>query len=320
VVALSLYAYARGNRSSRGIERACREDVAYMVVSAQRAPDHSTIAEFRKRHESALADLFTGVLGLCRQAGLLEVGVIAIDGTKIAANASMDANRGYERIAREILEQAAEIDRAEDELYGSARGDELPEQLRTREGRRAALREAKRKLDEQVKADQGTAGEEPERVVGCELDPERFVTRSGGRRNWLREGRRVLDEQRERQERPIARSRAERLWESARRLEENLAVERAANDAYEAYRARGVDKLGRGFGGGSKPYEPPELPAGRINTTDHDSRIVGTVGQPAIQGYNAQAAVNERQIIVAAEITIDSPDFGHLADGQCHAP
>jgi transposase len=313
MVALLLYAYAGGDRSSRGIERACREDVAYMVVSAQRAPGHSTIAEFRKRHESALADLFTGVLGLCRQAGLLEVGVIAIDGTKIAANASMDANRGYGRIAREILEQAAEIDRAEDELYGSARGDELPEQLRTREGRRAALREAKRKLDEQkAKPQEGADVEEPDRVVDCELDPERFVTRSGGRRNWLREGRRALDEQRERQARPIARSHAERLSESARRLEENLAVERAANDADEAYRARGVMKNGRRFGGGSKPYQPPERPAGRINTTDHDSRIVGTVGQPAIQGYNAQAAVNERQIIVAAEITIDSPDFGHL--------
>ena len=313
MVALLLYAYARGNRSSRGIERACREDVAYMVVSAQRAPDHSTIAEFRKRHEQALADLFTGVLGLCRQAGLVEVGVIAIDGTKVAANASLDANRGYQRIAREILEQAAETDRVEDELYGSARGDELPEQLRTREGRRAALREAKRKLDEQkAKPQEGAVDEEPDPVVGCELDPEQFVTRSGGRRNWLREGRRVLDQMREQQARPIARSRVARFEESARRLEENLTVERAANDAYEAYRGRGVMKDGRRFGGPPTPYQPPETPAGRINTTDHDSRIVGTVGQPAIQGYNAQAAVNERQIIIAAEITIDSPDFGHL--------
>src|ERR1022692_436672 len=147
MVALLLYAYARGNRSSRGIERACREDVAYMVVSAMRSPDHSTIAEFRKRHESALGELFTDVLGLCQRAGLVEVGVIAIDGTKISANAAMDANLGYARIAREVLEQAAAIDAAEDELYGEARGDELPEQLRTREGRRAAFREAKRKLD-----------------------------------------------------------------------------------------------------------------------------------------------------------------------------
>jgi transposase len=138
MVALLLYAYSKGNRSSRGIERACREDVAYMVISAQQAPDHSTIAEFRKRHEQALAELFTGVLGLCKQAGLVEVGVIAIDGTKVAANASLDANRSYEAIAREVLKEAAETDRREDELYGSTRGDELPEQLRTREGRHAS--------------------------------------------------------------------------------------------------------------------------------------------------------------------------------------
>jgi transposase len=146
MVALLVYAYAKGNRSSRGIERACSEDVAYRVICSNHVPDHSTIAEFRVRHERALADLFGEVLGLCRAAGLVGVGVIAIDGTKVAANASRDANRSYEQIAREILAEARRIDEAEDELYGEARGDELPEQLRTREGRREALREAKRRL------------------------------------------------------------------------------------------------------------------------------------------------------------------------------
>jgi transposase len=140
MVALLLYAYARGVRSSRGIERACVEDVAYRVVTGNGAPDHSTIAEFRCRHEQPLADVFCGVLGLCARAGLVSVGVLAIDGTKIAANASMDANRDLARIAREILAEAAETDRREDELYGSERGDELPEHLRTTEGRRKALR------------------------------------------------------------------------------------------------------------------------------------------------------------------------------------
>ncbi len=102
MVALLLYAYARGNRSSRGVKRACVEDVAYRVVAGNLVPDHSTIAEFRVRHEAALAELFTGVLGLCRRAGLVSVGVVAIDGTKVAANASREANRGYEQIAREI--------------------------------------------------------------------------------------------------------------------------------------------------------------------------------------------------------------------------
>jgi transposase len=147
MVALLLYAYARGNRSSRGIERACVEDVAYRVVAGNLVPDHSTIADFRRRHEAALAELFSGVLGLCARAGLASVGVVALDSTKVGANASLDANRGYEQIAREILQEAAEYDRREDELYGDARGDELPEQLRTAAGRRQALREAKRKLE-----------------------------------------------------------------------------------------------------------------------------------------------------------------------------
>jgi transposase len=312
MVALLLYSYARGNRSSRGIERACREDVSYMVVSAMRAPDHSTIAEFRKRHETALGELFTGVLGLCRRAGLVEVGVIAIDGTKISANAAMEANLGYARIAREILEQAAAIDAAEDELYGDARGDELPEQLRTREGRRAAFREAKRQLDaEREGSTEETVGGEP--LVALELDRERIMSSEQGRRGWEREGRHKLDELRERQARPIASSRTERLLESKRRLEEEHQVALESNQAYDAFRARGVDRTGRRLHNSStKPYVPPEVPEGKINTTDHDSRLVATAGHGTIQGYNAQAAVNERQVIVAAEITVTSPDFGHL--------
>jgi transposase len=85
LVALLLYAYARGNRSSRAIERECLEDVAYKVITAMRTPDHSTIGEFRKRHEVEIGELFEDVLGLCREAGLISVGVITIDGTKIKA-------------------------------------------------------------------------------------------------------------------------------------------------------------------------------------------------------------------------------------------
>src|SRR6202012_4959568 len=139
MVALLLYAYARGNRSSRGIERACWEDVAFKVITGMRTPDHSTVAEFRRRHELAIAELFDDVLGLCREAGLVSVGVITIDGTKIKANALMDQNRSYRELAVQILREAEETDRREDELYGDARGDELPEQLRTEEGRKGAL-------------------------------------------------------------------------------------------------------------------------------------------------------------------------------------
>lgn len=147
MVSLLLYAYARGERSSRGIERRCVEDVAYRVIAGQQKPDHATIARFRARHEDALSELFSSVLGLCKQAGLVKVGVIAIDGTKVHANASHHSNLDYEQPAKEILKEAAELDAAEDELYGDARGDELPEHLQTREGRRSALAEAKRKLE-----------------------------------------------------------------------------------------------------------------------------------------------------------------------------
>jgi transposase len=315
MVALLLYAYARGNRSSRAIERACVEDVAFRVVAGNLVPDHSTIAEFRVRHEAALAEVFSGVLGLCRQAGLVSVGVVAIDGTKIQANASREANRSYEQIVREILAEAAETDRREDELYGEARGDELPERLRTSTGRRAALREAKERLEREAgRGAQPDIDESEGAGVEIELDPERFATRSHGRRAWFREARRGLDERREQEARPIARSRLERLGESARRLDEELAVEHLANAAYEAWRQRGVaaDGSRRMAPGTTKPYRPPDLPAGTINTTDPDSRLVKTVGQRALQGYNAQAAVNVEQIIVAAELTVDSPDFGHL--------
>ncbi len=129
MLALLLYAYCKGQRSSRLIERECVEDVAYRVIAANQRPDHTTIARFRQRHEAALADLFGQVLGLCAEAGLVKVGVVAIDGTKVHANASQHAARDYEQLAREILAEAAETDRLEDERYGEKRGDELRRSL-----------------------------------------------------------------------------------------------------------------------------------------------------------------------------------------------
>jgi transposase len=92
MVALLLYAYATAQRSSRGIEIHCRQDIGYRVVAANRVPDHATIARFLARHEAALADLFGSVLALCARAGLVSTGVVAIDGTKLKANASREAN------------------------------------------------------------------------------------------------------------------------------------------------------------------------------------------------------------------------------------
>ena len=265
MVAIVLYAYAKGQRSSRGIERACVEDVAYRVIAANLAPDHVTINRFRAEHSDALAGLFGSVLTLCARAGIVKVGTIAVDGTKVQANASREANADYERIAREILEEAAAVDAAEDELYGEKRGDELPEHLST----------------------------------------------SQGRRGWLREAKRQLDEERAKEARPIPRSRPARLKEAKRRLEQELWVESRANAAYEDYRVHGRDTQGRRLSRPPKPYEPPETPAGKMNLTDPDSRMLKAT-RGYIQGYNAQAAVDENQIVIAAEVTVDSPDFGHL--------
>jgi transposase len=265
MVALLLYAYPTGRRSSRAIERACVDDVAVRVVAANQRPDHCTIARFRQRHEAALAGLFGDVLALCAEAGLVGVAVLALDGTKVHANASQHQNLDYDQIAREILAEADAVDRTEDERFGDRRGDELPPELSTEQGRRG----------------------------------------------WLRDAKRRLDERRAAEARPVAKSRPERLREGKRRLEEEHEVHCRANEAYEAYRARGVMKDGRRFGKPPTPYTPPARPEGKVNVTDPDSRNVKTP-RGYMQGYNAQAVCNESQIVVAAELNADSPDFGHL--------
>jgi transposase len=151
MVALLLYAYAIGERSSRGIERRCREDVAFRVLTANQIPDHATIARFRARHEQALADTFAQVLALCAKAGLVSVGVVALDGSLLAGNASPGATRSYASIREEVermLTEAAHADAVEDERLGEARGDELPAELADARSRRERLRRCKEQLEQ----------------------------------------------------------------------------------------------------------------------------------------------------------------------------
>ena len=185
-----LYGYSRGVRSARKIERACEEDVAFKTIAMLEMPDHATIARFVERHERALGELFGQVLGLCAQAGLVRPGVVAIDGTRLAGNASRESTLDFGAIAREILAEAKAIDEAEDELYGEARGDELPEQLRTREGRAEFFRRAREQRDREREA----AKSEQELVpradpqTGFGFDVERIVAR-GYRRSGPPSGR-----------------------------------------------------------------------------------------------------------------------------------
>jgi transposase len=150
MVALLLYSYAIGERTSRRIERRCQEDIAFRVICANRAPDHATIARFRVRHERALAELFTDVLVLCARAGLMSVGLVAVDGSVIAANASRTATKRYGAIREEVermLKEAADADAADDEQFGEARGDELPPELADPRSRRERLRRCKDELE-----------------------------------------------------------------------------------------------------------------------------------------------------------------------------
>jgi transposase len=144
-----LYGYCVGVRSSRQIERRCTEDIAFRVLAANQTPDHVTIARFRARHEQALARFLIASLKLCA-AGMVHVGTVALDDTKLAGNAADKANRTHERLqaeVAEILRQAAETDRHEDRRFGDARGDELPDALASKAGRLARLRQAKARLE-----------------------------------------------------------------------------------------------------------------------------------------------------------------------------
>jgi transposase len=212
MVKLLLYGYCVGKMSSRKLEAATYDDVAFRVLSGNQQPDHASIAEFRKRHLAALAQLFVQVLQLCERAGLVKLGHVAIDGTKIKANASKYRTMTYAGLSeaeqklvaevRRLLAEAERIDAAEDELYGpDKRGDELPEELRDRESRLRRIRELKADLEREAQeaAEQQAAaakhkneehlrkakarGWKPGRLAAV-ADPEQALPKPKARRNF----------------------------------------------------------------------------------------------------------------------------------------
>jgi transposase len=170
MVKLLFYGYCIGRPSSRKIERATYEEVAFPVLAADQHPDHDSLAEFRKRHLAALAGLFLQVLRLCQAAGLVKLGHVALDGTKVKANASKHKAMSYARMGETerrleaevaaLLRQAEQVDAAEDAEYGRGRrGDELPAELARRESRLAKIRAAKAALEAEAKARAAEAAE-----------------------------------------------------------------------------------------------------------------------------------------------------------------
>lgn len=181
MTALLLYNYAVGVMSSRVIERRCGEDLACRFITANRVPDHVTISRFRARHQRALSGLMGQVLELCWDAGMVRVGVLAIDSTKLAANASLDQNRtlaGLRAEAQRLFERAAEVDAREDEVYGQRRGDELPEDLADPSQRAARIGEL---LERAQRREQQLTDERAALVERYEREWERTGRRPSGR-------------------------------------------------------------------------------------------------------------------------------------------
>jgi transposase len=159
---LLIYGYCVGIRSSRKIEKACWEQVPFRILAAGQNPDHDTIAEFRRRHLAALAKIFLQALSICREAGLVKLGHVALDGTKMQANASKHKSMSYDRMGKKekeledaiarLLNEAEDLDRNEDQRFGKGRrGDELPEELRFKQNRLLKIKSAKAALEKEAK-------------------------------------------------------------------------------------------------------------------------------------------------------------------------
>jgi transposase len=292
MVALLVYCYVNGERSSRRIEQLTHRDLACRLICGNRRIDHGTISLFRKRHEESLAGLFEQILAMCREAGMLKVGVMALDGTKGVGNAAMANSLTKEGIGervRQILREAGATDAEEDARFGTASGNELPAALANPETREAAIDELLAKVRKQ-KAARATAETTQSAAAPTNVaDTSDAGSKSSGdvtSRSTSEE--RQLAGQLERAGvclEQIAQVETQRAEQEARK-----AQERAAKEAAAGGRLRGRKPKGR------KSEKEP-----KANLTDPDSRIMKGA-QGFVQGYNAQAVVDQNQIVVAADV------------------
>jgi transposase len=310
LLGLLVYGYATGVRSSRRIERACSEDVAFRVICAQDVPDHATIARFRREHfadPAAVESLFCQVLALAARAGLGKLGLVAVDGTKIAAAASKDANRTEERLralAREILAEAEAVDAAEDERYGQARGDELPAELADPKTRKDRIRQALAELE----AERAAARD------GKDAQAVAYLQRAAARRGGQPPGRAPAALAVALAERALAAARAARAGQLA-----ELDARRAAGGRPRGGRPATVEdycrvrqaaaKLERARAGAAGQKDNRKGPGPVRNITDPHSRLMPVRGGGFIQGYNAQAVHSADGLCLAATVTQDTTDY-----------
>lgn len=332
LLTLLVYAMACGVRSSRQVERLCHTDVAFRIICANDAPDHTVLARFRADHEQALGDLFTEVLLLCAELGMVRLGVVGFDGVKIAASAAKDANRteaGLRRLVQAHLAEAAAADAAEDGQFGAdRRGDELPEKLgdRTHRGRR--IRQALDQIaaDRAARAAKAAAGNdraaEYDRAVAAGSTPPGRVPKAAdavavAKARWQRE--RHAAQARLDAWQAKADAAAAAGWGMPGRrpvlADQHRRVRRAWDAYQQALTAAGQpDQPGTDTQPDSRPADDgsdDQADRLRANLTDPDSRLLKT-RQGWIQGYNCQTATSEDQIIIHAEATQDTNDVGQF--------
>jgi transposase len=315
LAALLVWAYAGGVTSSRRIEAACLADVSFRVICAGDVPDHATIARFRAAFPGAAQALFAQVLGLCARLGMGRAGIVALDGMKIAANASKAANRTEDRLrklaAQRVAEHAA-ADAAEDELLGAGRrGDEVPPEAVSPAGRDERIRRALADLEAERKT--AKAAE-----AAREQQARTYLAR-GGRARGVPPQAVAVEAARARLEAARA-ARAAQLAELERRAAgpvipgrrrdrprtgiEDFGRVRAARAALAGAGARAAEAAAR--------QQKKTGPGPVRNITDPDSRLMPVRGGGFVQGYNAQNVASSDGLIIATELTADTTDTAWL--------
>lgn len=297
LLGLLIYGYAHGQRSSRRIEELCATDVAFRVICAQDAPDHTTIARFRQGNDQAVAELFVRVLELAGEAGLGRVGVIAVDGTKIAANASWGANRRRSWLREQVGEAMAEAERVdadEDAQFGpDANGGEVDQgwvDPGTRAGRiKAALDRAEQLVDQQSAVEEAGVASWQDRVDRA-ADSHGLERAAADQRHQAYQQRRAAAE------------RGEGPWPGHRPAPppDQAATTRKAAARLARLQAR-RDAAAAAAAAARAARDPV------ANLTDPDSGWMPT-GKGWIQGYNAQLAVSEDQLVLGVKVTNTTVD------------
>jgi transposase len=300
---LLLYAYCVGIVSSRKIERACHEDLAFRVLTGNQQPDHSRISEFRRRNLDALKDLFVQILRLCQKAGMVSLGHVALDGTKVQASASKHKAMSHERMLRAekelekeinaLIRRAEILDAQEDKRYGKGKlGSDLPDELQRRQDRLARIRQARKEMEAETAAAAARQRQEEAEEAKAKATAARESNASAAEQAELTK----------KAEAAAAQAKAAREKAIAAAEEAGLEPPDLEPLACDAMPRRGLARKADGS---------PTTKTQR-NFTDADSHLMQS-GGAYLQGYNCQLAVDrDHQVIVAVGVSNQPPDVEHL--------